>query len=334
MKKTLFGIGMLSLALIATSLYAASGEWWEVSGKVEMEGMPFAMPGQSSKVCMPKGGEADPRYTQGQDSKCKMTDVKNSGNTVKFKGTCVSQGESMNVVGETTHDGSSFKSNMKMSGTSHGEAVNMSMVTTGKRIGGACDTEEMGKKAKAKMDAGMAVACDTSNYQLTSWISSASMFMGTKPACAGKKVAMCKALKTGLPNDVQAFQMLEQQEQDKNTPSIVKECGINMESIRKSLCKAKARKGPLHFLEANCPAEAKTFRELARKAEECEGRGFTSGGANMKKCMGGEKFEEDAEVQKSTSSKAKSGAEESDSNVLNSDAVREGTKALKGLFGF
>jgi hypothetical protein len=222
MKKVLLNIGMLSAVVFSTSLYAASGEWWEVSVKMEMEGMPFSMPAQASKVCLPKGGEADPRYTQGQDSKCKMTDVKNSGNTVKFKGTCVNDGETMNVAGETTHDGSSFKGKMKMTGTSRGEPVNMNMSSSGKRIGGACDTEEMGKKAKAQMDAGMAAACDTSKYQVTNWISSASMFIGDKASCKGKKEALCKSVKAEVPRDVQAFQMLEQQEQSKGGPSIKK----------------------------------------------------------------------------------------------------------------
>lgn len=339
MKKILLSIGMLLVAIVSSPLHAATGEWWEVSGKMEMEGMPFAMPAQSSKVCMPKGGEADPRYTQGKDSNCKMTDVKNVGNTVKFKGTCVNQGETMNVAGETTHDGSSFKSNMKMTGKSRGEPINMTMVSSGKRIGGACDPEEPGKKAKAQLDAGMAAACDTSKYQATNWLSSASMFIGAKPTCPGKKEALCKAVKNEAPRDLNTFQILEQQVQAGSAPSVVKECGLNFDSMKKAMCKAKARKGPLHFLEASCPAEAKAYRELMRKTEECEGRGFTSGGPKMKKCMGGEMLEEESEAAparsaKSGKSKVNADEEADSGSAMNSDAVREGTKALKGLFGF
>jgi hypothetical protein len=338
MKKILLSIGILSVAIMSSPLHATTGEWWEVSGKMEMEGMPFAMPAQSSKVCMPKGGEADPRYTQGKDSNCKMTDVKNVGNTVKFKGTCVSQGETMNVAGETTHDGSSFKSNMKMTGKSRGEPINMTMVSTGKRIGGTCDTEEMSKKAQAQVDASMAAACDTSRYQAINWMSSPSMFIGAKPTCPGKKEALCKAVKNEVPRDLHAFQMLERQVQEGSVPSIVKECGLNFDSMKKSVCKANARKGPLHFLEASCPAEAKAYRELMRKTEECEGRGFTSGGPQMKKCMGGVMLEEESEsapARSAKSGKSSAAAEEAESSsALDSDVVREGTKALKGLFGF
>ncbi len=153
MKKILLNVGvLLSVTLFPSSLLATTGEWWEVTVKMEMQGMPFAMPGQTLKICLPKGGESDPRYTQGKDSNCTITDVKRSGNTVKFKSTCVDKGETMNIVGETSHSGSSFKSNVKMSGKSEGEAVDMETSSSGKRIGGACDTEEIEKKAKAQGD--------------------------------------------------------------------------------------------------------------------------------------------------------------------------------------
>ena len=333
MKKILLNIAALSLAMLSSTLLAATGEWWEVTGKMEMEGMGFAMPAQTSKVCMPKGGESDPRYTQGKDSNCKMTDVKHAGNTVKFKGTCVTQGETMNMVGETTHNGSSFKSNVKMTGNSQGEAMNISMVSSGKRIGGACDTEEMGRKAKAQVDAGMAAACDTSKYNTTNWISSSSMFIGPKPSCPGKKEALCNALRNDVPRDVNAFQLLEQHEKSGEGVSAAKACSLNMASIQKSLCKAKARSGPLSFLEASCPAEAKAYRELLRKQEECEGRGFTSGGAKMKQCMGGKVLEAE-EVRPAKSGKANAGSSADSSSGNNTDTVLEGAKALKGLFGF
>ena len=145
MKKLLLNICMWSGAMLSSTLHAATGEWWEISAKMEMQGMPFAMPAQTSKVCMPKGAESDPNFTQGKDSKCKMTDVKHSGSMVKFKGACVNQGTTMNMEGETSHDANSFKSNVKMSGKSQGRDMNMALASSGKRIGGSCDTEEMGK---------------------------------------------------------------------------------------------------------------------------------------------------------------------------------------------
>lgn len=336
MNKLLPGILSLSLGLFSSVLLAAPGEWWEMTVKMEMEGMPFAMPAQATKVCMPKGGQSDPKNTQGKDSNCKMTDVKHSGNTVKFKGTCVNQGETMNMAGETTHDANSFKSNVKMTGKSRGENMNMAMVSSGKRIGGTCDTEELGRKAKAQADAGMAAVCDTTKYETINWIYSSNNFIGAKPPCPGKKEALCKVLRNDVPGDVNAYQALVQREKEKGATSAAKACNVNLDSMRKSLCKTKARTGPLSFLESSCPAEAKAYRELMRKREDCEGRGFTSG-AKMKQCMGGQMIEEEAEhapSSKSRRAKAEPEREDAASGDNTSEAVREGTKALKGLFGF
>lgn len=337
MKKILLSIAVLSVAMIPSSLLAAPGEWWELSTKMEMEGMPFAMPGQTSKVCLPKGGQSDPNRTQGKDSNCKMTDIKHSGNTVKFKGTCVNQGETMNMAGETTHDSRSFRSKVTMTGKSGGEPVNMKMSSSGKYIGGSCDTEEIVRKARAQADAGVAAACDTSGFDASRWVSSASMFIGDKPLCTGKKDALCKVLRNDVPRDVQAFEALVQQEKTGGMPSAAKACGVNVDSMRKSLCKDKARSGPLQFLETNCPAEAKAYRERLRKQRDCEGRGFT--GSNykslMKKCMGGEMIEEAGEKGRSARSNIPQDDDESgDSGSSSTDTVLEGAKKLKGLIGF
>jgi hypothetical protein len=344
MKKLLPGIVSMTVALFSCSLMAAPGEWWEITAKMEMEGMPFAMPAQATKVCMPKGGESDPNNTQGKDKNCKMTDVKHSGNTVKFKGTCVNQGETMNIVGESSHDANSFKSNVKMTGKSQGRDMNMAMVNSGKRIGGACDTEELGRKMKAQaetqnreMKAQMAQICDTSKYKASDWVNNSANFMGTKPLCTGKQDAMCKVLRNDVPHDLQAFQTLQSMDKVRGQTSPAKVCNIDMTSTMKSLCKARANKGPLSFLEANCPAEAKVYRELERKREECGERGYTSG-ARMKQCMGGRMIEEEksesAPPAKSGKHRAYTEEDNPSSDDGSSEAVRQGTKALKGLLGF
>ena len=349
MKKILLAMVVLLVTVLSSIVQAAPGEWWEVTAKMEMEGMPFAMPATTTKVCMPKGGESDPRYTQGKDSNCKMTDVKQSGNTVKYKGTCVNHGETMNMAGETTHDANSFKSNAKMTGKSHGDNINMSMMSSGKRIGGSCDTEELsrkvqaqGKVAMAQRDEMLSKTCDISSYDTSRLIYSSSLFVDARPTCPGKKEAYCKTLNKEISRDNKAFEELDRSEKmqgKEGQPSVVKACNLNMESTRKSLCKAKSKRGPLSFLESYCPAEAKAYRELERKRADCGGRGFT--GVNydslMKKCMGGEMLDNAADENppaKAGKSSTAKDAESSATGAMSSEAVKEGTKALKGLFGF
>ena len=129
MKRKLFFCGGLVFAAFSLNAFAAPGEYWEVTSQMDMPGMPVAMPAQTSRVCMPKGGESDPNRTQG-DSNCTFSDVQHSGNTVKFKGTCVNgRGDKMNVSGETSHDSNSFKTKMQMSGENQGRPMIMSMKT-------------------------------------------------------------------------------------------------------------------------------------------------------------------------------------------------------------
>ncbi|MBI5659631.1 MAG: DUF3617 family protein [Nitrosomonadales bacterium] len=344
--------GVLLSALASSGARAAQGEYWEVTTKMEMQGMPFAMPATTVKVCMPPGGEKDPQHTQDKNSNCKMTDIKTSGNKVSYKGKCVEKEGTMYMEGESTHERDSYRGTARMTGKSEGHDVDMKTSYSGKRIGGSCDPEEMTKKAQAyekEAKGQMDKMCDTSGFNASRWISSSSMFLGAKPVCPGKKEALCQAVRDDVPRDWQAFEVLAQQEQSKGTASVIKTCNVNLDSMKKSLCKTRARSGPLSFLEANCPAEAKTFRELARKREECEGRGYTSG-EKMKACMGGALAEEDAGSDSSgESGKSGSGKQKAEANAEDekpgskpssptgnptADQVLEGAKKLKGLFKF
>ena len=120
----------LNLPLKAAA--AAEGEWWEMSTKMEMPGMPAMPGGQTVKFCRPKGEEAKP-VKSADDKNCTITDVKNAGNTVTFNMKCTGK-DAMTGSGEITSTATSF--NQKIRIRTVGDA--MVMVATGKRIGGAC----------------------------------------------------------------------------------------------------------------------------------------------------------------------------------------------------
>lgn len=277
-----------------------------------------------------------------------MTDVKTSGNKVSYKGKCVEKDGTMNMEGESTHERDSYHGTMRMTGKSQGHDMDMKTTYSGKRIGGSCDTEELVKKAQTQekeIKGQMSKMCDTSGFNAYKWVSSASLFIGPQPVCPGKKDALCEVIRNDVPHDLQAFEALAQQERSQGIPSAAKACNVNLESMKKSLCKAKAHSGPQSFLDANCPAEAKAYREFARKSEDCEGRGYTSG-EKLKKCMGGAMPEEDAgsdsanaDAGKSKPSKSKADENQKDSEKPGkennpAEAVLDGAKKLKGLFRF
>ncbi len=169
------------ISILSAAASAAPGEYWELTSKMEIPGMPFAMPAFPTKVCLPKGGESDPRKTSG-DKNCKMSDIKTVGNKVSWKARCDHNGEIMTGIGEQTTTSNSFAGKMQLSGKSGDQDVNMNMALSGKRIGGACDSEEMLNKVKAQM-------CDTSGYDSTAvWISSADHIFTN---CADQRKKLC-----------------------------------------------------------------------------------------------------------------------------------------------
>ena len=129
-------LAMIFSAALATpahqALAAGEGEWWEMSTKVEMAGMPAMPAGQTVKFCRLKGGENEPVKSD-SDKSCAITDVKKSGNAMSFNMKCTGK-DAMNGSGEMTHTPTTFNQKIKM--RSAGE--NMVMVSSGKRIGGAC----------------------------------------------------------------------------------------------------------------------------------------------------------------------------------------------------
>src|SRR5512145_2521042 len=61
----------------------APGVYWEQAVELQMAG--FSMPGQTVKVCLPKGAWKDPPQS---DSRCKVTDLRKNGARMQWKVAC------------------------------------------------------------------------------------------------------------------------------------------------------------------------------------------------------------------------------------------------------
>ena len=317
-------LGMLT-GLLSVTAQAAPGEYWEITSKMEMPGMPFAMPGTTTKVCIPKGAEKNPEKTSG-DKSCKMTDVNTVGNKTTWKARCDRDGEVMTGVGEQTTTPNGYNGKMQFSGKSHGQDMNMTMAFSGKRIGGSCDSEEQVKKAKSQM-------CDPSRYSNTAeWISGADPILMKDSVCADQRPQLCDRVRKDAPNDVQAYSALQMHEQHMLADvSIVKECKVNMAATTKSICK-KLDGDNYSQLSAYCPAEAKKYREDQRR-KECEGRSYSAKmtAAEMKRCMSGSDDRSNDDSENGAAAQQKE-SKPSSSNPAN-DAL-EAAKKLRSKFGF
>ncbi|MBP9218270.1 MAG: DUF3617 family protein [Sterolibacterium sp.] len=331
-KTCLWAVATLLMPL--TTAHAAPGSYWEITTKMDMPGMPIAMPAMTIKTCVPNGGEKNPQYLQKKDDKCKMTDIRTTGNKVSWKATCTENGETMTGTGEVSHERDSFRGNMHMQGKSHGQAINMTQTYSGKKIGGTCDSEEQLRELKKIADN----ACDSSRFTTNDWITRASLYLGNS-SCPGKKEPLCAAVRRDAARDTGVYQMLIETEKSNNA-LITSNCNLNLEALRVSVCKAN-REGNYSFLKANCPTEAKEYREMARK-KNCEGRSYTA--RNAAGCQGGNDDAVDTmavETSRATTRPAPAASTPHDGDQkdpgtgsANTDAIIEGAKKLKGLFGF
>lgn len=322
MNKHLTAMLAMLTGLLSTAASAAPGEYWEVTSKMEMPGMPFAMPPTTQKVCIPKGGENDPAKTSG-DKDCKMTDIKTVGNKTTWKARCDRDGEVMTGVGEQTTTAKGYRGKMQFSGTSGGQDVDMTMAFSGKRLGGKCDSEEQVKAMKAQV-------CDTSHYQSTAdWIGAADLILQPGAACADQRRQLCDMVRKDAPRDAEAYGALQMHDQHMmlNGVSVARECKLNMAATTKSICKTLNGKN-YSKLSAHCPAEAKAYRE-AKRRKECEGRSYTAEtrAADLKKCLSGKDVDAESDDSEETPAPRKSG------KTPSSEAL-EGAKKLKGMFGF
>jgi hypothetical protein len=99
---------------------------------MEMPGMPMAMPAQTHRPCVAKGGK-DEDYIPKRDG-CRMQDSKRVGNKVTYKMVCTGK-DTMTIAGETTFGGSSYDGRMVMSGKMDGQQMEMTQTYSGKRVG-------------------------------------------------------------------------------------------------------------------------------------------------------------------------------------------------------
>lgn len=302
--------------LFSAVAFGAPGEYWEITTKMEMPGMPFAMPATTQKLCIGKGDESDPRNSS-KDKDCEMTDVKTSGNKTSWNFRCNRNGEEMTGSGEQTTSANSYQGTMRFAGKSKKRDMNMTQSYSGKRIGGACDTGEMAarsKEAVAKSKEQMDQMCDTSRLRSTSeWIDFSAFILPKDSPCQQdrkkNKEQLCSLVRRDAPNDADTYKALVE-----HFPKgeVAGACGLNMAATTKSVCK-KINDKNYDTLSPYCPAEAKSWLEAKRKREEAQARSYT-----------GRSYTSSEQSSSSSGSAGDSAAA----------AALEAAKKLKGRFGF
>jgi hypothetical protein len=127
------GALLFLLVPLATPLPASAqgkDDLWEVSSKMEMPGMPMAMPAQVHRVCVAKTHK-DEDLVPKQDN-CRMMDSKRAGNKFTYKMECAGSDPST-IVGEMTFGSNAYDGQMRMTMTKTNDTMNMAL--SGKRVG-------------------------------------------------------------------------------------------------------------------------------------------------------------------------------------------------------
>ena len=342
MKNIFLGMVWLGAMSSATVLAAGSDELWEVSTKMEMAGMPFAMPGQTNKVCMQKGHEKDPNNAvpKDKDQDCEITESRVSGNKSSWKMKCSGKNP-MTGSGEMTYGDGKYSGKMKM----HSKDGDMTMAYDGKRIGTcnfATDSPQakmntMLKQNEAEQAKQQAKECkdalEENRYSQflrpdCAWAKDAgSKKMCAQAACPDLKPQMCDRLSSGL-GSTDGYKALAGK---KEARKLIKECNLPFEKTTREFCRKQLDSKNYDDVAEYCEKEA---RPLFNK--HCAGRDYTaamdSGYGPICRRFGKWKGhdEENADESEDSASDKKAGSDKD--NPVNS--ILDGAKGLKGMFGF
>jgi Protein of unknown function (DUF3617) len=125
---------VIGAALVASPVALGQGkdDQWEITSKMEMPGMPMAMPAQVVRICVAKNGK-DEDFVPKQNN-CRMVDSKRAANKFTYRMECTGDDPST-MDGEVTFGTGAYEGKMKMTMTKTKQS--MQMTYAGQRVG-AC----------------------------------------------------------------------------------------------------------------------------------------------------------------------------------------------------
>jgi hypothetical protein len=129
------GLAPIALAAfaVAPALAQEKGDQYEVTVKMEIKGMPMAMPARTTQLCVAKNAR-DEAFVPRKEGECSVTNSKKVGNTVTYRIQCTGK-ESLVGDGEITYAADGYTGKMHMTGTGGGQPFDMTQTYTGKKIG-------------------------------------------------------------------------------------------------------------------------------------------------------------------------------------------------------
>ena len=125
---------VLLSVLSPLSLAQGADDLYEVSVKMEIPGMPMAMPATTQRSCVKKGG-SDADIVPHQDN-CRVSDARRSGSRMTFTVTCTAP-NAMTGNGDFTFAADGYNGQIRFKGKMDGRDMEMTQTIAGRRVG-AC----------------------------------------------------------------------------------------------------------------------------------------------------------------------------------------------------
>ena len=254
----------LALSLLAaTSAFATpgSGDLWEVTTQMSMEGMPAGMmPARTQQVCSAREWTKPP-IAQDEKHKCDVSDWTNTPTKSTWKMHCPE--EKMDGTGEITRTSPDAYTGVINMTSPHGA---MTMNLAGKKIG-PCDAEaaQAGREAQmAQVQAQMAAAQKAGDDAKAQACKATADAMD--PRMLDMQAQVCesatyKPMLCAKASSDEGFKELKGRPADAENglAAVAKYCGMDVAAKEKDLCKkAAAGESDLAYVARNCPDEAAT----------------------------------------------------------------------------
>jgi hypothetical protein len=251
---------IMSLSLSASG--QGKDELWDITMKMEMPGM--AMPARTQRKCLDKSA-GDESYVPKQEN-CRTVESKRIGNKLVYKMICDGK-NAMTVNGEMTFVDGGYEGRMHMTGTTEGQAMDMTQTYSGKRVGNCTSTAKADAKAmEDKSKQSVAEACKSGLENLQP-----SFFLEPKALCASQKGEFCGAVsaKARAMHEPAEYQTSIHRYVDLG--GTMAKCGDSLPVVTKAACARGMETRSWSFIgSGSCDDDVRALGDA-----NCKGRGFT-----------------------------------------------------------
>lgn len=325
-----------TLGFMAAPAFAQGGpdDLWDMTTRMEMAGMPGQTMNQ--QVCMKKGETSAESFSQ--DRNCRVTEQRRSGNKLTWKMVCTGA-DPMTGSGEMTRSGNSMNGRVQMKGKSGGEAVDMTMVYSGK-LAGNCDATKQAAAAQAQVAAMQA----QSNAQIEQLCRDSikkyatSLFEMQGNPCGAYTGEYCAHVKkTGQSMRTPAGYRKAMQAEGMHGGGwerAAQYCKVDPATVQAAACKSAVGSRDWPFVADFCPAETQ-----ALGTEHCAGRSYTAAMSSEYKLVcqryasAGRGASQPAAQQQQQPQQQQQDAGAAPAAPSAADLVKDGANKLRSLFG-